>query len=118
MSRWVRSHKARTVFYYSSWVVVCFGIFVVFVLSPWFHYFETMPTGVLFLRVLGGALGVVGVPATMIVWFGMVFFCAREDRSRVSVKILWFILFFAAGPFGSAAYFFRVYRKQVQDASG
>ena len=77
-----------------------------------------MPTAVLVLRVLSGALGIICVPATVTLWFGMAFFCAREDHSRVSVRSLWFVLFLAAGPFASAAYYFRVYRKQVQDASG
>jgi len=68
--------------------------------------------------VLGGALGVAGALASLIIWFGMVAFCLREDRSPLSTKIFWFILFFATGSFGAAAYFFMVYRKQVQGSGG
>jgi hypothetical protein len=114
MSQWLRSNKARTLFSYSSWAVMCMGLFMLFMLSPWFQQAEAMPKGELFLRVLGGALGVAGAPASLIIWFGMVAFCLRGDRSHFSTKIFWLILFFTTGPFGAAAYFFIVYREQVQ----
>ena len=117
MSKWLRSNRIRALFSYSSWAVVCLGGFMVFMLSPWFQQIEAMPRGELFLRILGGAVGVVGAPAGLIIWFGMVAFCACEDRSPVSAKIFWFVLFFTTAFFGAAAYFFRVYRKQVQRAS-
>jgi hypothetical protein len=113
MSRWLRSNKARALFSYSSWAVVCVGFFMIFMLSPWFHEIEAMPRGELFLRVLGGAFGVVGAPASLIIWFGMVVFCLREDQSRLGNKILWFVIFFTTAFFGATAYFFTVYRRQV-----
>lgn len=113
LSRWLRSHKARTLFLYSSWAVVWMGIFVIFMLTPWFRQIDALPKGDLVLRVLGGVSGIVGSPASIVLWFGMVFFCLFEDRSSVSRKVLWFLLFFATASFGSAAYFFKVYRKQT-----
>jgi hypothetical protein len=113
MSRWLRSNKARTLFLYSSWAVLWMGVFVIFMLTPWFRQIDALPKGDTVLRVLGGALGIVGSPASIVLWFGMVVFCLFEDRSPVSHKVLWFLLFFATASFGSAAYFFRVYRKQV-----
>jgi heme/copper-type cytochrome/quinol oxidase subunit 2 len=47
----------------------------------------------------------------------MAVFCVMEDSSRVGTKIFWFVLFFTTACFGAAAYFFWVYRKQVQAAS-
>jgi hypothetical protein len=114
-SRWLLSNRTRAVFLYSSWVVVCVGIFMLFMLSPWFQQIQTAPQGKLALQILGGALGVVGAPAGIIIWFGMVIFCVREDH--VSSKVFWFILFFATAWFGAAVYFFTVYRKQVQMTS-
>lgn len=111
-SRWLLSNRTRTLFRYSSWVVVCVGIFMLFMLSPWFQQIQTAPQGKLALQILGGALGVVGAPAGLIIWFGMVIYCVREDK--VSSKVFWLIFFFATAWFGAAIYFFTVYRKQVQ----
>jgi hypothetical protein len=66
------------------------------------------------LQILGGALGLVGGPAALVLWYGMVVFCVREDQSAVSSKVFWFILFFATGPFGAAIYFFTIYRKKIE----
>jgi hypothetical protein len=93
--------------------MVCMGFLVLFALSPWFQQFEAMPRDRLILQVLGAALGVVGALAAIVIWFGMVTFCLREDRSPIGTKIFWFILFFATGWFGAAAYFFIVYSSQV-----
>jgi len=82
-------------------------------LTPWFQQIESIRGGVLGLRLLGAPLGVAGAPATLILLFGMMAFCVREDRSPLSSKILWFVLFFATAFFGAAVYFFAVYRKQV-----
>jgi hypothetical protein len=113
VSQWLRSNKAHTLFSYSSWAVVCVGLFVIFMWSPWFQEIETMPRGDTVLRVLGGVVGIVGAPASIVIWFGMVAYCLREDRSPVGVKVFWFVLFFTTAIFGAAAYFFKVYRRQV-----
>jgi len=114
MFRWLRSDRARVVFLFSSWVVVCMGLFMIFMLTPWFQQIETLPKGEMFLRIMGGVLGIVGAPASLTILFGMAVFCLREDASPISAKIFWFILFFMTACFGAAAYFFTVYRKQVQ----
>ena len=90
---------------------------MLFLISPWFEGVQALPKAKLALEVLGGTLGVVGAPASLVIWFGMITFCLREDDSRRSTKIFWLVLFFVIAWFGSAAYFFRVYRKQVQFAS-
>lgn len=115
MAEWLRSDRVRTLFFYSAWVVVGLGVFMIFMLTPWFHQIETLPRGTIFLRILAFPLALLCAPASLIIWIGMMAFCAREDRSPVRSKIFWFVLFFTIGWFGSAAYFFRVYRKQVSE---
>jgi hypothetical protein len=117
MSRSLTSNRARTVFFYSSWVVVCMGIFMIFMLTPWFQQIEMLPKGKMFLQALGGAVGIVGAPASLIILFGMAVFCIREDGSRLRTKIFWFVLFLTTACFGAAAYFFKVYRKQLPTES-
>jgi len=87
---------------------------MIFMLTPWFGQIEAMSRGELLLRIIGGTLGVVGAIAALILWFGMVAFCLGEDDSPVSIKIFWFVLFLGTAFVGAAAYFFAVYRKQVQ----
>jgi cytochrome bd-type quinol oxidase subunit 2 len=113
MSPWLRSNKANTLFLYSAWVVVCVGIFFIFMMTPWFSEIEARPRADLTLRILVSPLAILAAPASLIILFGMAVFCLREDRSPVSAKTFWFIMFFATACFGAAAYFFSVYRKQV-----
>jgi hypothetical protein len=115
-SSWLISQKTYTLFLYSAWVVACMGVFMIFMPTPWFRQIEAVPTGELVLRVIGALLGIVGGPAALIVLFGMSVYCVREDDSRVGIKILWFIFFFATAPFGTAVYFFSVYRKKLASA--
>ena len=93
------------------------GIFMIFMLTPWFQQIDALPRVDIFLRVLGGALGVLGAPASLIIWFGMLIFCIREDRSTLGEKIFWFVVFFIAAWFGAAVYFFMVYRKEIRTAT-
>jgi len=114
MSQWLQSSKTRKLFLYSAWVVVCVGIFMIFMLTPWFSEIEARPRADLFLRILAFPVAILAAPASLIIWFGMAAFCIFEDRSSVSVKIWWFVLFFTTAFFGAAVYFFKVYRKQVE----
>jgi hypothetical protein len=113
MSKWLKTEQAQTLFFYCSWVVMCMGVFVAFMFTPWFQRVDSQPNVDLILRALGGALGVTGVPASLIIWFGMAAFCIRVDRSSLSTKVVWFVIFFATASFGAAAYFFWVYRRLV-----
>lgn len=112
MFKWVESPLASALFRFTSWIFLCLAGLFAFVETPWFHRLEMVPSAVLLARVLGGVLGVIGAVTGLILWVGMAYSCARRDRSRFSAKVLWFILFFVAGPFGSAAYYFFVYKKQ------
>ena len=81
---------------------------------PWFQQLWTVPRGNLTIELLAGGLGAVGAVASLVIWFGMAAFCLRGDNSPLRAKIFWFVLFFAVAWFGSVAYFFRVYTRQVQ----
>jgi hypothetical protein len=117
MANWLRSRTACGLFLYSSWSVILVGLFMLFLVSPWSKRLEAIPQVKFPLQVLGAGLGVVGALASLIIWFGMTAFCLREDESSLTAKIFWFILFLVAAWFGSAAYFFRVYRSQVRFGS-
>jgi hypothetical protein len=93
------------------------GIFMLFLISPWFKDVQALPKAKLALQVLGGALGAIGAVAAIVIWFGMLTFCFYEDDSSLRAKILWVFIFFVTAWFGSATYFFSVYRKQLQFAS-
>jgi len=114
MSGWILSQRAFAIFRYSAWVVVCMGLFMASMMTSWFWQIASMPKGMLFLRILGGTVGVLGAPASLIIWFGMMACCARDDNSSRGTKVLWFIFFFFTAPFGTLVYFFSVYRKQVR----
>jgi hypothetical protein len=118
MSNWLVSKKTYALFLYSSWVVVFLGVFMVFMLTPWFQQIDTRHTGDLLLRFFGGILGVLGAPAALIILFGMAIFCVREDRAPTQTKFFWFIVFFTTACFGATAYFFRVYKRQVGRLAG
>jgi len=62
---------------------------------------------------LGGSIGVATVIAGPVLFLGMAIFCVIKDHSPRYIKILWFLAFFATSFFGSALYFFVVYRKQI-----
>lgn len=113
MSSWLVSKKTYTLFSYSAWVVIFIMIFMIFLLTPFFHQIDAVAKGDIFLRIFGGVLGFVGAPASLIIFLGMTIFCVREDRSSVGTKMLWFIFFFVTAWFGSVVYFFSVYRKRV-----
>ena len=92
------------------------GVFLVFGLTPWFRQVEEVPGGKLLLQILGGAIGIVGAPASIFIFFAMLIFCFRQDPSPVRVKLLWCIVFLITGWFGAVAYYFMVYRRQLVDA--
>ena len=89
---------------------------MIFMLTPWFSQIEAVARGEFVLRALGGALGIVGAIASLVIWFGMATFCILKDRSSARVKVWWFVLFLTSAMFGTTAYFFAVYKKQAQVA--
>ena len=114
MAAWLKSEKAQSLFLWSARIVVCVGIFMAFMATPWFWRIESFRIGEILLRGLGGALGILGAPAAIFLLFGMAEFYFRHDRSPSSDKALWFIVVLGTAWFGAALYFFTVYQKQVR----
>ncbi len=110
----LRSSKAQTLFSYSSWITLTVGIFMVFMVTPWFGVVKSIQGGEVVLRFCGAVLGVLGAPAALIIWLGMTVYCVADDSSSKFNKAVWCVLFFVIACFASAIYFFAVYRKQVQ----
>jgi membrane-bound metal-dependent hydrolase YbcI (DUF457 family) len=67
------------------------------------------------LPVILGCLGFVGSFAGMIIFFGMLAYLLKCDRSPRIWKTLWLIVFLLGWCFGASLYFFAVYRRQVPD---
>jgi hypothetical protein len=66
---------------------------------------------VLAVVVLWSVLLVISAFSFLALAFGMAIYCVVFDPSPAIGKVFWFILFFFAWPFGSAIYYFAVYRK-------
>jgi hypothetical protein len=57
------------VFFFSAWVMVCVGIFMISMATPWFQEIEELPNGKLFLQVLAAPLALLGPPAALIIFW-------------------------------------------------
>jgi hypothetical protein len=86
MSGWLRSERAGTLFWYSAWIVVCLGIFLAFMATPWLRQIDSFRGVDPLLRVLGAILGIAGGAAALVLLFGMLVFCARAKTNRPSAK--------------------------------
>lgn len=54
-----------------------------------------------------------GIPAALILWGVMGYHCSLNARLSKGARIAWFLLFFTIGWYGSALYFFAVYRREA-----
>lgn len=111
---WLQSKPVSVLFLWSA--VVCVGCltFVFFIIVPSIREFLNSSSA---NNVMGGLfVGLVAltVPCSLIIGCGMALFCASTDSSTAFVKVLWFLLFFFAFPFGSIVYYFTVYRKLIK----
>lgn len=111
---WIESKAMFTLFSCSAWVVVCWGIFIIFFLTFWGHQTKSFRTDNLIVVGLGIALFVVIAIAVLVIIFGMAFHCLSNRGFSVGTKILWSIFAFLTAPFGATIYFFAVYKKQTK----
>ena len=114
MSRWLVSKRANAIFLYSSWIIVYTGIFMAFMLTPWFRQFDSAPKSKLVLQILAIPPAFLGAPAALIIIFGMAIHCLSNSNFSIGTKILWSFFAFLTAPFGAAIYFFTVYKKQTR----
>jgi hypothetical protein len=66
-------------------------------------------------QIFGGAIGVLGAPATLFLWHGMWRYWARLDRSKTWVKRSWFVVLLFGFWYGSVFYCYFVYLPQVRE---
>jgi len=92
------------------------GLFIALMLTPLFDRISAIPAGVAVLRVIGGVIGVFGTVGAIIIWVAMLLFCFKDSSASLASKMAWTLLFLVAACFGSTAYFFAVYKKQVASA--
>lgn len=118
MPRWFKTGKGRKLLSWSPRVVVLLVIFFTFLLTPWFREFKGIPRAQTAFDLLALALVMIAVPATAALLHGMAIACARVDRSRLGVKLFWFVLFFLTPPIGSVLYYFFVYRRHAEAWNG
>ena len=109
---WLESKTMSVLFSCSAWVVVCWGIVMVFGLIFWGQQTKSFQTDNPIGVVLGGAFVVVSIFALLIIIFGMAIHCISNGDFSIGTKILWSTFAFLTTPFGAAIYFFTVYRKQ------
>ena len=114
---WIQSAIAYNISSCCSWIIVLLGIAVILMLTPWINLVQGATTGALLVRTLGASIGVASVVAGPAIFLGMATFCFIKDRSPRSVKLLWFVVFVLTACFGSAAYFFAVYRRYAKPSS-
>ena len=98
----------------SAWVVVCWGIAIVFELIFWGEQTKSFKTDNLIVVVLGSAFVVVNAIALLSITFGMAIHCIFNRDFSLGTKIRWSIFAFLTAPFGAAIYFFTVYKKQTK----
>jgi uncharacterized membrane protein len=111
---WLESKTMYMLFSCSAWVVVCWGILMIFCLIYEFQQNKTFETNNLIAVALGGAFTVISIMAFLIIIFGMTFHCLSKSDLSIDAKILWSFFAFLTAPFGAAIYFFTVYKKQMK----
>jgi len=93
---------------------VLLSIAIIFMLTPFINLVQGPSTGAFLVRALGASIGVASVAAGPIIFLGMAIFCLVKDCSTRAIKILWFVIFLTTSCFGSAIYFFAVYRNYIR----
>lgn len=111
---WLESKTMFALFSCSAWVVVCWGILMIFCLTFWFQQTKTFQSDNLIVLILDVAFVVVSIVAFLIIISGMAIHCLSKSDFSISTKILWSIFAFLTAPFGAAIYFFTVYKKQMK----
>jgi hypothetical protein len=102
---WLVSSAAVKLFILST-------IFVVVLIPVLFIYAQGQASTA--KQMFGGAIGVLGAPATLFLWQGMWRYWARIDHSRIWIKRCWFIVLLFGFWYGSVLYCYFVYLPQVR----
>lgn len=54
-----------------------------------------------------------GLISSLVIFFGMVWYCWRVDKSNALTRVLWAVLFLLTAWFGAILYFVSIYRVQT-----
>ena len=110
------SRKTYLLVSWCAWLVVATGVFVAWTATPVFV--QPSPNSWLFYPVVlvAASLLLFGIPAALILWGVMGYHCSLNPRISKGARVAWFLLFFTIGFYGSALYFFAVYRREVAAA--
>jgi hypothetical protein len=96
-----------------AWLVVGTGVFFAWTATPF--YVRPDSNAWLFYpaAIIAASLLLFGIPAALVLWGVMGYHCALNGRISKGARLAWFLLFFTIGFYGSAIYFFTVYRREV-----
>jgi hypothetical protein len=108
--KWLESKVASASFLCSAVLFLVLCAFTCLLVIPGVSQFLNASSARIPFVILFSALAILGVLSILVIFFGMAIFCVCIDRSSLLRKLLWFILFFVAGPIGSTVYYFAVYR--------
>jgi len=95
--------------------MVPLGLMFLIAFTPVYDAITANTTGRIGFQVIGGCVGIIGAPAGIVIFLGMLAYLFLFDRT--SWKLLWVIVFLFTAWFGSSIYFLAVYRKQVAHAT-
>ena len=96
-----------------AWLVVATGVFAAWMATPFFVQFNSPPWLFFPVAFVGALVVLFGIPAALTLWGAMSYFCSRNFRISKGARIAWFLIFFTIGWYGSAIYFFVVYRRDA-----
>jgi hypothetical protein len=99
-----------------AWLVVATGVFFVWMRTPFFVQFNSHSWLSFAVALAGASLVLFGIPAGFILWGAMGYFCSLNSSLSKGARLAWFVLFFAIGWYGSALYFFAVFRREAISA--
>jgi len=109
--RWLGSKAISAVFFYAVVVFMCFCVITILMAIPSVRQILNSSAINHAFASLFFLMCAIAIPSVLIIYFGMMIFCVRWDRSSIGSKVLWFIFFLLAGPIGSTVYYFSVYRR-------
>src|SRR3954469_24895094 len=96
-----------------AWPVVATGAFISWMGRLSFPTLRPHSWPIAVIALLAASLVLFGIPAALVLWGAMGYFCSRNYRISKGARIAWFLMFFTIGWYGSALYFFAVYRREA-----
>lgn len=112
--RWLESNAVSMLFLCSAIELTMLFAYAAVIAIPAARQFFNSSSANNVFGILFAALLLIGMPASVIISFGLAIFCACLDSSSRGTKVLWFLLFFGTWPIGSMFYYFIRYRSVIK----